>query len=185
MIARTGPRRLAAEASLRGTVVVVLRVVRMAPAADREHRWTQQRTGGTGHHGNRSECAVHERSPSRQGTDGRRAGRSRPGSRRPHHLSTPGHQCPADTYARSGGGPPPEQVAPPPGHWTSPASTVNCATGPSTDPPSPPRENHSPQSSRNAAARARATSRRWTAEASPHVRRVDPLAAGRSPPSRR
>ncbi|MFB7311925.1 hypothetical protein [Streptomyces sp. NPDC056192] len=44
---------------------------RHGAGAGREHRWTQQRTGGTGHHGNRSECAVHERSHlDKEQTDG-------------------------------------------------------------------------------------------------------------------
>jgi hypothetical protein len=58
------------------------------PGPGQGHRWTQQRTGGTGRHGNGSEYAASRR--------------SRPACRRPHHLTTAGCRCPADTYARSG-----------------------------------------------------------------------------------
>lgn len=84
-----------------------------------------------------SERAVHERSHlDKEQTDGEPTD---PGPVPAAHITSarPATDAPP-TRTRVRVSPSPEQVAPPPGHWTLPASPVNCATGPSTDQPAVP-----------------------------------------------
>lgn len=86
---------------------------RHGPGVGRSHRWTQQRTGGTGRHGNGSEYAVHQRSPSRQGTDGMRAGDHGPVPAARITSPRPTADAPP-TRTRVRVRSRPEQIAPPP-----------------------------------------------------------------------